>query len=65
MRKKVVYLPDCHLDWVPKGTVVGYSTEPTDADGTLKYKPKITTVGAFVRDDRERLETAAKLAQKF
>lgn len=65
VRKKVVYLPDCHLDWVPKGTVVGYSTEPTDADGTLKYKPKITTVGAFVRDDRERLETAAKLAQKF
>jgi len=64
VRRKVIYLPDCHLDWIPKGTPVGYDTTP-DEDGVLKFKPKITTQGAFVRDDRERLETAAKLASKF
>lgn len=65
VRVKVISVPDCHLDWVPKGTTVGYEVVPTDDGEAMQYKLKRTTKGGFIRDDRKRLETVAKIAAKY
>lgn len=64
IRRMVISMPDCHLDWVPGYTVVGHHLWKEDEDATelINYKLSSTSQEAFVRDDRKRLETAAKLA---
>lgn len=49
-----VSVPGCWLDWLTIGTVVGVSS------GEL-----IQSNGGWLRDDRERLESVAKLAWEF
>lgn len=69
VRRMVVSAPDCYLDWVPEGTVVGHHIwgEEDDEEPTpqLHYQFESTSEGAFVRDDRKRLKTIAELAAKW
>lgn len=55
IRRVQIDIPDAHLDWVPAGTVVGVTY------GT----PDRVTTGAFVRDDRMRLQDIAKTAWEW
>jgi hypothetical protein len=65
VRRKVISIPDCRLDWVPKGTTVGVELKPTEDGEAMRYELKRTTKAAFIRDDRKRLETVAKIAAEF
>jgi len=67
IRRMVVSMPDCHLDWVPRYTIVGHHLwkEGEDATEILGFKLANTTKGAWLRDDRKRLKTAAELAAKW
>lgn len=67
IRRMVVSLPDCYLDWVPPYTVVGHYLwkDGESATDLVSYKLASTTEGAWLRDDRDRLETAAKLAAEW
>jgi hypothetical protein len=67
IRRMVIPMPDCHLDWVPRYTVVGYHVwkEGEEATAMLNYKLASTDKAAWLRDDRKRLKTAAELAAKW
>ena len=56
LRRHRIDVPGAHLDWVPKGTVVALG---------LDDLPQRTTASGWVRDDRQRLERVAKVAEQY
>jgi hypothetical protein len=54
VRRKLIEIRDAYLDYVVPGTVVG-----------LKNGELVTSEGGFIRDDRDRLRTVAKLAGQW